>query len=132
MQVTHKKGLEPDTNKVISLNQLWVRYMAYWPLFLLLFSAALAGAYIYLRYTVPLYESTARILIKDEKKGSEDTKALESLNLLNTKKIIENEIEVIQSRTLVDEVVKNLFLYAPISEEGRIKSLSAYLTSPIK
>ena len=29
------------------------------------------------------------------------------------------------------EVVKNLDLYAPITQEGRIKSRSAYLTSPV-
>jgi capsular exopolysaccharide synthesis family protein len=85
-----------------------------------------------MRYKVPLYEANARILIKDEKKGAEDSKAFEALNLLTTKKIIENEQEVIQSRTLINWVVKKLALYAPIYTEGRIKTEPAYITSPIK
>jgi capsular exopolysaccharide synthesis family protein len=132
MQVTHQNGLEANKNESINFSQVWLRYMPYWPLFLLLLILSIGGAWIYLRYTVPLYESTARLMIKDEKKGAEDSKAMESLNLITTKKIIENEIEVIQSRTLFAEVVKSLQLYAPVLQEGRIRSASAYLMSPVK
>jgi len=107
------------------------RYLPYWPLFLLLTLIALGGAWLYLKYTTPVYETNARILIKDEKKGSEDAKALETLDLISPKKIIDNEVEVIQSKTLLNEVVKNLNLYAPVSEETRLKSISAYTSSPI-
>ncbi len=107
------------------------RYLPYWPLFVLLFVVALGGAIGYLRYTTPLYESTARILIKDEKKGAEESKAVESMDMLSTKKIIENEVEVIQSKTLIDEVVKRLRLYAPVYEKGSVKNASAYATSPV-
>src|SRR5689334_20181198 len=96
------------------------RYLPYWPLFVVLFIVALGAAWAYLRLSKPLYESSARILIKDEKKGAEDGKAVEGLNLLSTKKIIENETEVIQSRTLLKEVVNNLHLYTPVIEEGKL------------
>lgn len=111
--------------------QIVFKYLPYWPLFLLLTAAAVIGSWLYLRYTTPLYESSARILIKDEKKGTEDSKALEEFNILSTKKIIENETEVIQSRTLLSEVVDSLDLYAPVYEKGKIRNASAYLSSPI-
>jgi capsular exopolysaccharide synthesis family protein len=111
--------------------QIIFKYLPYWPLFLMLTAAAIGGSWLYLRYTTPMYESSARILIKDEKKGTEDSKALEDFNLLSTKKIIENETEVIQSRTLLNEVVNNLALYAPVYEAGKIRNSSAYLTSPV-
>ena len=107
------------------------RYLPYWPLFLLLTLIALGGAWFYLKFTTPQYEVNARILIKDEKKGSEDAKALESLDLISPKKTIDNEMEVIQSKTLLNNVVKNLNLYAPVSEEQRFKSISAYSSSPV-
>ncbi len=94
MEIIDKK--ESSKGKVLSIKQLWVRYVAYWPMFLILFVLALAGGWLYLRYTIPLYQASAKILIKDEKKGSEDSKALESFNTLSSKKIIENEMEVIQ------------------------------------
>ena len=121
MQVTHKSGLEME-NKTTGINQLWNRYISYWPWFVFLLLLAVGGAFVYLRYAIPQYESTARLLIKDEKKGVEDSKGLESLNLISTKKILENEMEVLQSRTLVKEVVKNLSLYAPVYEERNINS----------
>ncbi len=107
------------------------RFLPYWPLFLILILASFAGAWFYLKFTVPVYETNARILIKDEKKGSEDSKTLESLDLISPKKIVDNEVEVIQSKALLSEVVKNLNLYAPVSEEKRFNSISAYTTSPI-
>lgn len=113
------------------LRNVVFRYLPYWPLFLLLLLAGAAGAWLYLRYTTPLYQSSARLLIKDERKGSENTRALEDLNLISTKKIIENEVEVIQSRPLMMDVVKTLHLYAPVYEASRIRSKSAYATSPL-
>jgi tyrosine-protein kinase Etk/Wzc len=121
MQVTHNNGLELES-KETSISQLWSRYASYWPWFVFLLLLAVGVACMYMRYSIPKYESTARLLIKDEKKGVEDSKGLESLNLISTKKILENEMEVLQSRTLVKEVVNNLQLYAPVYEERKINS----------
>ncbi|MEJ7736452.1 MAG: polysaccharide biosynthesis tyrosine autokinase [Chitinophagaceae bacterium] len=131
-QLPYRTDMETNANNEVHVGQLWSKYFAYWPIFLLLIFLALGGSWLYLRYTVSLYESTARLLIKDEKKGTEDNKAMESLDPLNVKKIIENETEVIQSRTLISDVVKSLSLYAPVFEEGRIRSKSAYVSSPVK
>src|SRR5690606_8990057 len=38
---------------------------------------------------------------------------------------------VLQSRTLMDKVVKSLHLYAPVYEVGKIKTSSAYTISPV-
>ncbi len=114
------------------LAQLRFRYIPYWPLFLALMILCVTAAWAYIKMTVPLYESSASILIKDEKKGTDDSKMIESLNLISTKKIVENEIEVLKSRSLIREVVKNLALYAPVYKEGKWMKLSAYATSPVK
>lgn len=82
--------------------------------------------------TVPLFESSAAILIKDEKKGVDDSKMIESLNLISTKKIVENEIEVLKSRSLMNDVVKKLMLYAPVYQEKSGNDPSAYGNSPVK
>ncbi|HUC82116.1 MAG TPA: polysaccharide biosynthesis tyrosine autokinase [Flavisolibacter sp.] len=113
------------------LSKIVFRYLPYWPLFVLLVMIAVAGAWLYLRFQTPLYQSTARLMIKDEKKGTENTKALDDLNLISIKKIVENEIEVIQSRTLLNNVVRKLSLYAPVYEVSRFRLIPAYKTSPI-
>jgi hypothetical protein len=95
---------------------------------------AIAGvfAWSYIKYfAVPAYKSTATILVKDEKKGVEDSKTIEALNTVGSKKIVENEVEVISSRQLIKQVAINLNLYAPIYEEDNFRSVSAYTTSPV-
>lgn len=107
-------------------------YLPYWPWFLVSALVFSGLAIAYMRYAKPLYQATASLIIKDEKKGNEDSKLMESLNLVASKKIIENEVEVLKSRRVIDSVVKRLMLYAPVYREGEVKDISAYNTSPVK
>lgn len=124
-----RKVNEEKSGNIIS--QVIYRFIPYWPLFLLLIVLGIGGAYLYLRFATPMYETTASLLIKDEKKGASEIKPLESLDNVSPKKIIENEMEVIKSGTLLYEVVNRLHLYAPIYREKTLKKVSAYSTSPI-
>lgn len=128
IQVTKKHGLQQDTSLI---NQLLFRYLPYWPLFVIMLVLGVAAAYAYIRYKVPLYEANASIMVKDQKKGTEDSKIMESFNLFGTKKIVENEIEMIKSRTLLRNVVKNLRLYSPVYEEGKVNIIPAFTKSPV-
>ncbi|MEO6219298.1 MAG: Wzz/FepE/Etk N-terminal domain-containing protein, partial [Ginsengibacter sp.] len=122
---THKEHEEVPISSII------YKYLSYWPLFLVFIILCLAAAYLYLWHATPLYSANASLIIKDQKKGSDDSKLMEQLDLINTNKIIDNEIEVIKSRILMAKVVRTLHLYAPIFEEGKFKVRSAYHTSPV-
>lgn len=121
-------NVEADENLV---RQLMSRYLPFWPLFLILFVICGISAKIYLRYAKPVYEVTASLLIKDEKKGVDDQSLMEQLDLFGSKKFVENEISVVQSKILMRQVVRNLNLYAPIGVKGRITSTSGYTSSPV-
>lgn len=125
MQVNQSIG----ENNVI--RQIWFKYAPYWPLFLLFLALAGIGTWLYLKFQTPLYMSEASILIKDQTKGEDDAKLAESINLLSSKKIVENEMEVLKSKELMIKVVRKLHLYAPVFEKGRYKDISAYASSPI-
>lgn len=112
--------------------QLWFNYAPYWPLFLVLLMLTMAGAWMYLRYTPPVYESNASIIIKDGKKGIEDSKIIGELNQLAAPTIVENELEILKSRGLMGEVVNSLTLYAPVYEEGKVRAVDAYASSPVR
>ncbi len=118
-------------NQSSFLSSLKFRYLPYWPLFLILMLLFLVLAYVYVRITPPVYNISATMSVKDERKGVEDSKLLESLNIYNSKTIVENETEVLQSKTLMRNVVRNLKLYAPVSQQGRYRLASAYIISPI-
>ena len=110
---------------------LMFRFFPYWPLFLGLGTISLIAAWLYLQLATPVYEIKATLLIKDEKKGVENSQVVESMNILESKKIVENEIEVIKSRTLMRETIKKLQLCTPVFEEGMITEIPAYTTSPV-
>ena len=112
--------------------QLITKFLPYWPLLILFVLMAFAAAYTYLHFSTPVYEASATIIIKDERRGSnEDSKLLESLDLIASKKTIENEIEVLQSRALMEKVVKTLRLYASFLKGGKVKEGDAYVLSPV-
>jgi tyrosine-protein kinase Etk/Wzc len=114
--------------------QLAIKYLPFWPFFAILLVISQALAFLYLQYTPPLYESSASILIKDEKKGQEDSKMEELLNLFNTKKIVENELEILRSNEVISEVVVQMRLYAPVYTESGWQGLikrSAYKSCPV-
>jgi tyrosine-protein kinase Etk/Wzc len=107
------------------------RYLPYWPLFIVLFIIGLGAAWGYLQYATPLYEASATILVKDDKKGADDSGVEEALNIFSSKKIVENEIEVIKSYKLMYHVVNELNLYAPVFEKGKFRPIAAYESSPV-
>ncbi|QCW98792.1 polysaccharide biosynthesis tyrosine autokinase [Aggregatimonas sangjinii] len=113
------------------LRMLLAMFLPYWPLFALLIPVCFIGAWGYLKTTTPVYEASATLIIKDENKGVDDAKVLEAMNPFDSKKIVENELEIIKSRTIMTQVVKGLQLYAPFYEDKLYGSKEAYTTSPI-
>jgi tyrosine-protein kinase Etk/Wzc len=129
MQENHEDGQNKRQGNLFSIYMF--RFLPYWPLFLLLVLICGFGAYLFMRYSEPKYDITASLLIRDEKKGADESKALEAINIYNSKKIVENETEILHSHTLIVEVVNNLHLYAPVFEFGHIQPVSAYISSPV-
>jgi tyrosine-protein kinase Etk/Wzc len=128
------KPIAADEKSENLFQQLAIKYLPYWPFFTFLLVLSLALAFFYLKFTPPVYESTASILIKDEKKGQEDSKMEELLNLFNTKTIVENELEILRSNEVIGEVVKQMRLYAPIYKESGWRGMnnrSAYNSCPL-
>jgi capsular exopolysaccharide synthesis family protein len=116
----------------LSIEDLLYKFLAYWPMFVLLLIITLTGAWLYLRYSMPVYETTATLLIKDDKNTAANANdMMQAFDMFGSKKNVENEVEVLQSKTLMQQVVKDLHLYAPIFVEGRVLNQSAYISSPI-
>ena len=124
-EITEKKAQDESVAGLAS------RFLPYWPLLFILIPVCIACAWIYLQYKAPVYEARATILIKDEKKGVDGSKMAEGFNQLSDTKIVDNEIEVIDSRSLMAQVVKSLRLYVSIYEDGEWRPVSAYRTTPV-
>jgi capsular exopolysaccharide synthesis family protein len=124
-----KQQLEESS---FDFREWFFKFLAFWPLLLSLIVISVLGAWLYLRYSVPVYNISASILVKDEQRGLGESELFEALDLFGGKKIVDNEIKIIQSKSIARQVVENLHLYAPVMVEGRVQEQSAYLHSPLK
>ena len=122
---------ESTDSHELSLNEVFDKYIPYWPWFVLLLIMGLSAARLYLRYENPVYQTTASILVKDESKGTGAFDPLETFDLFGGKKLVENEVEILKSKTLMQEVVQNLHLYATVKVSGRVHTSSGYIASPV-
>ena len=106
-----------------------------WQWFLLSLVICFCGALIYLRYAEPVYEVSARMLIKDQPNKRRNTSQMlagvEDLGFLSNSTGIDNEMEVLQSRVLLRDVVKDLKLYTEYHREGRLHDIIAYDRQPV-
>ena len=107
-----------------------------WQYFLFSLIIFICGAFLYLRYTEPTYKVSARLLIKsDESRMRRNTSQMLSnmtdLGFMTNSSGLDNEVEVLQSRVLLRDVVKSLKLYAEYRTEGRIKKSLVYGKQPV-
>src|ERR1019366_3182732 len=107
-------GTEFEHPEEISAGELFYKVLPFWPYFIILLLMTFSGAWLYLRYKIPIYRTTASLLIKDDKKGADSKDIMEALDIFGSKKTVENEVEILKSKTLIWEVVKSLHLYAPV------------------
>ena len=106
--------------------QIVHRYVPFWPLLAVLLAITMSVAYVYLRAQTKLYVATAKVLLKDSQKNSGDSKVLEALNIYGDKKVVENEILVLKSNSLMQTVVKKLDLYTTIYNKGKVQTEELY------
>lgn len=110
-------------------------YLSNWKWFLLGVVLFLSVAYVYLRYSIPQYSAATTLMLRDEKKGgaTSEMNAFSDLAVFsNVKSNLDNEIEVIKSRTLIMKTVRMLGLNVSYINEGRVKSEELYKKSPIQ
>ncbi|NML63656.1 polysaccharide biosynthesis tyrosine autokinase [Hymenobacter sp. RP-2-7] len=128
--------LAPEQSNLVDIKRILLRYIRYWYLFLLGATISLTVAYLYLKYyAVPQYNVYSTLLLKDDKSGQElsNADALNDLGVAKSTKNIDNEIEVIKSKSLMTRVVKELGLVTSYYIEGKIKDKEIYGNSlPIK
>lgn len=115
--------------EIIDIREQVEKYSYHWKWFVLGVCIALAGAFMYLRYTPNSYEVSATILIDDEKNGGlpSELAAFEELGLMGgAQKKVENEIGLLKSRSLMERVVKELGINITYYTHGRVRSAEVH------
>ena len=137
MKETDFNEAQETKEENIDVKELLFKYLIHWPWFVGAVVACLIAAWVYLHVSTPVYNISATVLIKDDKKGGSAgmLSGLESLGLdgmISSSQNIDNEIEVLRSKTIVKEVVEDLGLYISYTDEDEFPSRNMYKTSPVQ
>ena len=129
----YENNMNEQDEEKINYQELLFRYIIHWPWFVASVLICLIGAWVYLHFQTPVYQVSASIMIKDDKKGGGSTD-LENLGIggvITSTQSIDNEIEVLRSKTILKEVVNNLELYITYYDEDEFPEKELYQTSPV-
>ena len=132
---SYENNMDELDEEKVNYQELLFRYIIHWPWFVASILICLIGAWGYLYFQTPVYQVSASIMIKDDKKGGNSGSAdLENLGLggvITSAQSIDNEIEVLRSKTILKEVVNNLELYITYYDEDEFPRQEMYKTSPV-
>ncbi|GAB3333814.1 tyrosine-protein kinase [Larkinella ripae] len=121
-----------EQRPTLNIRRFLLQYLKNWYWFILSISLALGGAYLYLRYATPSYLISATMLIKDKPKSASD-RILQEEQFIGGAVTVENEVELLKSRSLMVQVVDELNLTVRYYEQGHIgRDIEMYGLSPIR
>jgi tyrosine-protein kinase Etk/Wzc len=114
----------------MSFRDLFYKYVRFLPLFVLSVALTLFGAYIYLRYSIPIYRVGGSLVIKSEQGGGGRSDKFEDVFVNDKAQNIQNEIEILRSKPLMQRVIDSLHLQFTYYAKGKIKTVNVYKQRP--
>jgi tyrosine-protein kinase Etk/Wzc len=129
---------QPEMNKThdreeieINLKDIFSKLLDKWTWFLTSVLICLVIAFIYGRYTAPIYQIKAKLIVNDDQKGGgmgKQSGALMDLGgLMGTKNSVDNEVEILKTRFLMEQVVREMQLNIVYSKKTDLVSRELYL-----
>src|SRR5690606_36284926 len=100
-----------EQDKTINLKEELFKYLSHWRWVVLSVFLTIICAVLYLKFTPKSYNIATKILIKNEKSNdlANQLNAFSEMSILgNGKNNIENEIEILKSRTLIYNTLDSL------------------------
>ena len=116
----------PTQNPIMDEENLNIKkeisyYLFFWPWFVGAILFTLTAAFLYLRYTDKVYESTAQIQIKTDTDAASFLTG--DLDIFGMDQVtVENDMAVITSQYILSQVVQRLDLQTSVYAQGSIKS----------
>ena len=114
------------------LKELVYKYLKHWKWFVVSVFICLTLAFLYNRYTIPEYSVRAKLQVLEDKSATSELAAFRDLDMFTGgKNKVEDEVEVLNSRSNFIEVVKELGLNVKMSLIGNVKTSEIYREQPI-
>jgi tyrosine-protein kinase Etk/Wzc len=124
-----------QTQSSFDLSKLIKKYTFYWPIFLLSILIFIISAYLYIKFTKPVYPVNATLEFKNVSTqggyGSVDKNSLQGLDQISKPVDFKNEIEVLKSKKVMLQVVNDLNLWINYSKKDGLSTADLYNSSPV-
>lgn len=124
-----------ETRSMFSFANIYTAVILNWKWFVLSLIICIGLAAVYLRYTTPIYQASAKLLIKDNDQngGGRSANMLNSatLGMISNSNGFDNELEILTSHSLAQQAVRDLKLYVNYYHVGKVKDVLMYKTQPI-
>lgn len=126
--MAEKELFQIDGFEEIDIKSILFKYIRFWYLFVIGLVVCIGLAFFYLSVTSPVYNIQSTLLIKDDKKGPDlgGGAAFGDLDLFGSSKNIDNEIEVLKSKSLMKRVLKELNMQTSYFESGIFRDKEIY------
>lgn len=127
--IAGKKKSAAKEDVLLNFREIIAKYLYHWPLYISVLVVCVAAAFVVYKLQKPVYEIKASMVIDDatsNKSSSSDKSALEEIDIDHPPKIVENEIQVLSSRSLISKVIYDLKLwvsYVKVSKLGKHETL---------
>lgn len=125
---------DEEEKSSFDIKQIYTILVLNWKWFVLSIIICLGVAYIYLRYTTPIYQAQAKLLIKDETQSRNRGNSImntSNLGIISNSTGIDNEMEILGSCNLAQQAVTDLKLYVTYRHPGHIKDATLYRNQEI-
>ncbi len=107
--------MEEAQEKPFNIYEIVFKYLVYWPWFIISVIFCMVFAFIYLRYSTPVYTVDSKVLIKETDSRSQSAgsalMALQDMGGFSMTSNFDNEVEILKSVTLAQKVVTDMGLY---------------------
>ncbi len=123
----------PAGKSLFNFQTVYMTLILNWKWFVLSLIICLGLASIYLRYTIPIYQTYAKLLIKEENnsRGRNSLQYTTNLGIVSNSTGIDNEMEILKSSSIAIQAVKDLKLYTTYMSAGKVTNRLMYKTQPI-
>ena len=125
-----------EEQSMFNFQNLFAILVLNWQWFLLSLFICVCGALIYLRYAKPVYKVSAKMLIKDDdnrrrSSASQMLANMQDFGFMSNSAGIDNEVEILSSRILAREAIRDLKLYTQYYAFGRLSKHLVYKKQPV-
>lgn len=124
--------MENQQKPTINIKEEFLKFLNHWRWFVVGVFITLACAFVYLRYATKTYQSSAKIIVKEDNSNdlSSQLSTFSDGGLFSSKNNIENEIEILKSRTLNEKVIDSLKTNTEVWAKGTFTNVYLYKDNP--